>query len=65
MSCRSWLDSLPTVSFSRPLESCRDADGGWLADEELVKEVFAPQLDRIMWHFFSVGHSPPEETSCC
>jgi hypothetical protein len=23
--------------------------------DDMVKEMFAPQLDRIMWHFFSVS----------
>ncbi|GAA5934091.1 uncharacterized protein JCM15063_000552 [Sporobolomyces koalae] len=30
-----------------------------LTDDEMVKEVFAPQLDRVMWHFFA--HCPLTE----
>ncbi|KAL8278061.1 hypothetical protein RQP46_009521 [Phenoliferia psychrophenolica] len=47
-------DWLVTVSMEEAVEYVLPLLAGLATDsEELVKEVFSPQLDRIMWHFFS------------
>ncbi|KAK4704996.1 serine/threonine-protein phosphatase 4 regulatory subunit 1, partial [Phenoliferia sp. Uapishka_3] len=47
-------DWLATVSMEEAVEYVLPLLAGLATDtEEVVKEVFAPQLDRIMWHFFS------------
>jgi hypothetical protein len=48
-------DWLAAVDICEAAEYVLPLLGGLATDlEEIVKEVFAPQLDRIMWHFFSV-----------
>lgn len=46
-------DWLPAVEICEAVEYVLPLLAG-LIEDEMVKEVFAPQLDRIMWHFFSV-----------
>ena len=46
-------DWLPGVDISEAVEYVLPLLAGFV-EEESVKEVFAPKLDRIMWHFFSV-----------
>ncbi|ORY55154.1 armadillo-type protein [Leucosporidium creatinivorum] len=47
-------DWLTAVDICEAAEYVLPLLGGLATDlEEIVKEVFAPQLDRIMWHFFS------------
>ncbi|GAA6061536.1 hypothetical protein JCM10212_002743 [Sporobolomyces blumeae] len=51
-------DWLPAVEICEAVEYVLPLLAG-LIEDEMVKEVFAPQLDRIMWHFFS--HCPLAE----
>ncbi|GAA5988639.1 hypothetical protein JCM10908_003650 [Rhodotorula pacifica] len=45
-------DWLPGVDICEAVEYVLPLLAGFV-EEESVKEVFAPRLDRIMWHFFS------------
>ncbi|GAA5955600.1 hypothetical protein JCM21900_006666 [Sporobolomyces salmonicolor] len=51
-------DWLPAVDICEAVEYVLPLLAG-LIEDETVKEVFAPQLDRVMWHFFS--HCPLAE----
>ena len=44
---------LPGVDVCEAVEYVLPLLAG-LIDEEPVKEVFAPKLDHVMWHFFAV-----------
>ncbi|GAA5950484.1 hypothetical protein JCM3765_004563 [Sporobolomyces pararoseus] len=54
----SLADWLPAVEICEAVEYVLPLLAG-LIEDEMVKEVFAPQLDRVMWHFFS--HCPLTE----
>ncbi|GAA5861784.1 hypothetical protein JCM1840_005268 [Sporobolomyces johnsonii] len=51
-------DWLPAVDICEAVEYVLPLLAG-LIEDETVKEMFAPQLDRVMWHFFS--HCPLAE----
>ncbi|GAA6005324.1 hypothetical protein JCM11491_002658 [Sporobolomyces phaffii] len=54
----SLADWLPAVEICEAVEYVLPLLAS-LIEDEMVKEVFAPQLDRVMWHFFS--HCPLAE----